>query len=397
MITVKEATEIVLSHSYPFQEKLVPLEAAVGNILKENLYADQDFPPFTRVTMDGIAIKYSAFYEGQRSFPVEGVQAAGSAQLTLNKAENCFEVMTGAILPGNTDSVIRYEDVVISDGIATIQVNDIKEGQNAHDKGKDRKEGDLLIKAGTLITPAEIGVAATIGKTHLKVCSLPKTAVISTGDELVEVNEKPLPHQIRKSNVYTILSLLQQHHVPAVTFHVDDDEAEIFNVLSKAFNNFDVIILSGGVSKGKFDYIPGMLEKLGVKKTFHKVKQRPGKPFWFGRNMDTTVFALPGNPVSSFMCTCRYFLPWLRKGIGLDPLSYPHAKLASDFSFNPELTYFLQVRLNYTKDAEILAEPVEGKGSGDLANLADADGFLELPYERTNFSAGEIFPFIRYR
>jgi molybdopterin molybdotransferase len=148
---------------------------------------------------------------------------------------------------------------------------------------------------------------------------------------------------------------------------------------------------------GKFDYLPEALEALGVRKLFHKVSQRPGKPFWFGRGGRAVVFALPGNPVSTFVGTLRYFQPWLRASLGMPAFEQWHAVLEEDFFFKPDLTYFLQVKLEYRSDGSTGAWPVAGRGSGDLANLADADAFLELPRERQDFRKGEIYPLIPYR
>ncbi len=398
MITVEQATKIVLENTAEFGEEMVSLAQSPGRVLCETLFADKDFPPFNRVSMDGIAIRFEAFETGRRIFPIEGIQAAGAPQKSLQNPGNCLEVMTGAVLPENTDSVIRYEDIEIQNGQASIAIDGVRYRQNIHLQGTDCKKGALLVAPPCKISAAEIGVAATIGKTHLQVARRPKTVIISTGDELVEVSETPLPHQIRKSNVYQIQAALQQWGLPADTLHLNDDKVEIQSKLSDCLEQYDVLLLSGAVSKGKFDYVPEVLETLGVTQLFHKVEQRPGKPFWFGKaEKRAFVFAFPGNPVSSFMCTHRYFRPWWRASSGLAPFERLYAVLASDFEFKPKLTYFLQVRITHQKDGTSLARPVKGKGSGDLANMLKADGFVELPQGRTNFKKGDVFPLILYR
>lgn len=380
-----------------FPSELVPLEEAIGSVLAEPLAADRDFPPFTRVSMDGIAIAYERFAAGQRSFPIAGLQAAGDPQKKLEDPAACLEVMTGAVLPDGTDTVIRYEDLDIENAQATIRLDELRRGQNAHPKGKDRKAGEQIIAPGTRITAAEIGVAATIGKSRLKVTGRPSICVVSTGDELVEVDQIPLPHQIRKSNVYSLQAALAEQNLAAARLHLNDREDEIRRLLKEALEEQDVILLSGGVSKGKFDFIPGVLEELGVEKCFYKVAQRPGKPFWFGKRENTQVFAFPGNPVSSFLCFYLYFLPWWRASCGLPAPEDEYAVLAEDFSFPPSLHYYLQVRLSSGRDSRLMARPVKGKGSGDLANLVDANAFLELPPNREQFRAGEVFKVIRYK
>lgn len=391
MITVEQATRIILQNALDFNEETIPLHRAAGRILRENLAADRDFPPFDRVSMDGIAIAFEAFAAGQRVFPVEGMQAAGTPHKSLTQKNNCLEVMTGAVLPAHTDTVIRYEDIEMNDGKAVILIEEISKRQNIHGQGTDRRMGDVIVPAGRKISPAEIGIAATIGKSSLRVAGLPKIAVISTGDELIEVEEQPLPHQIRKSNVHTLAAVLSGWGIEASLLHLQDDPAEIREVLGDCLQKFDALILSGGVSMGKFDHVPAVLEQLGVQQLFHKISQRPGKPFWFGKGERTVVFAFPGNPVSSFLCMFRYFQPWLRAGWGLPPVETRYATLEEDFFFKPDLTYFLQVKLNY-RDGAIFAKPIAGQGSGDLANLVETDAFLELPKERQVFQKGEVFP-----
>ena len=283
MITVKEATEIIFNNIKVFGTELIPLSEATGRLLREDLLADRDFPPFPRVTMDGIAITHHSYKAGQRKFPVEGLQAAGSPKKALENIENCFEVMTGAVLPDNTDTVIRYEDIEIQNGHANILIETINARQNVHQQANDRKKGDLIVPSGRVMAAPEIGVAATIGKAQIRVASLPKVVIISTGDELVPVDQVPLPHQIRSSNVHTITSALGKWKIKVDHLHLIDDLEKTKSKLAECLEEYDVVILSGGVSKGKFDYVPEALADLGVLKLFHKIKQRPGKPFWFGK------------------------------------------------------------------------------------------------------------------
>lgn len=398
MISVQEATDILLQHGLALAVEEVPLTAAIGRVLREDLFADRPFPPYDRVTMDGIAILYETYAKGNRSFPIEKVIAAGDPESILENPAHCVEIMTGAVLPQGVDIVIRYEDLEIKDGVAKVMTEAIKPSQNVHRKGSDRAKGSKIVAAGKLISPAEVGVAATIGKAMLKVTRLPKTAIISTGDELVDVSEKPLPHQIRRSNVYRLQVSLKQYNIEVDAYHLIDDQASIEKAIKQMLDTYDVLILSGGVSKGKFDFVPAAMEALGVKKLFHRIKQRPGKPFWFGvAPTGSLVFALPGNPVSSFMCTQRYFVPWLRHSLGLDVLNLPIASLEKPVTFNPDLTYLCQVSTRFDKEGRLLAMPAEGRGSGDLANLVEADAFIELPRGRDIFEAGECFPVYFYR
>ena len=396
LTTVNNALKIILNNSENFGIEEVDFINSVGRVLKEDIIADRDFPPFDRVSMDGISINDSAFNSGQRTFKIEGVQAAGSEQLTMQNSKNCIEAMTGAVLPKNTNAVIQYELLNIENGEATINLDAVKNFQNIHKKGLDRKQGDILIHKNTLISSAEIGVLATVGKSTVKVAKQPKVMIISTGNELVEVAETPAEHQIRRSNVYTLVSLLEKLNVKAETAHILDDKEVLLTKIESFLNDYDVLLFSGAVSKGKFDFIPEVLNTLGVEKLFHKVKQRPGKPFWFGKKDDKTVFAFPGNPVSTFVSCLKYFTPWYLKSVDLDFESNEEAVLSEDFFFKPGLTYFLQVKLK-RENGVLVAIPVSGKGSGDLANLVDSDAFLELPDDRSNFTKGEVFPVITFR
>ncbi len=397
MLSVTAATALLLENAVDFNTETVHLTEAVGRVLAEPLIADRDFPPFDRVTMDGIAIDYQAFAQGKRNFFVEGLQAAGAPQLTLQEPTHCLEVMTGAMLPAGTDTVIRYEDVIIEENIAKIQVKDVIKGQNIHRKGNDRQKYNIILNNNVIISPAELGVAATVGKAQVLVKKLPRVAIISTGDEIVEVTEIPLAHQIRSSNAYALQGLLAKWSIRAERIHLFDNEELIINELKKYLLEFDVLLLSGGVSEGKLDYVPKALKMLGVQQVFHKVQQRPGKPLWFGKlPSGATVFALPGNPVSALMCAVRYVEPWLRKSLGLAPIVEKFAILTEDILFKPDLTYFLQVQLQYNEQGQILAKPLAGGGSGDLANLVETDGFLELPNGKNWYEKGEVFRFWRY-
>jgi len=359
--------------------------------------------------MDGIAITVEPFNKGAREFPIEGIQAAGSSQLTLQNPSNCIEVMTGAMTPKNAEAIIPYELVEIQDGVAKVMTNDISFYQNIHKKGLDRKQNDRLISKNTVISPAEIGVLATVGKSTVKVAKLPKVMIISTGDELVEVNQSPEDYQIRRSNVYTLVHLLEDLKIKSDTIHISDDKPLLKEKISKILNDYDVLLFSGAVSKGKFDFLPEIFDELGVEKLFHKVRQRPGKPFWFGRKASldiseqnekecksTVVFAFPGNPVSTFVSCMKYFYPWYKKSVGIPFENKNFAVLAKDFNFKPDLTYFLQVKIE-NNQGTLEAIPIAGHGSGDLANLVDNDAFIELPTGKQLFKKGEVFPLIPYR
>ncbi|MEO6149002.1 MAG: molybdopterin molybdotransferase MoeA [Mucilaginibacter sp.] len=397
MITVEEAEKVILANIPDFGAEIVLFDKAAGRVLFENIKADRDFPPYNRVTMDGIAISYEAIEKGISTFIIKATQAAGDEPAAISLPGECIEIMTGAALHETVDTIIRYEDLDIKDGKAMLTISNIKKGQNIHVKGIDRKPGDILAVTGQMITPAVVSIIASVGETEVRVKKIPRVAIISTGDELVEVEATPTPFQLRRSNSYTMQAILKQHGVECGVLHLPDDPVVMRSKLQDCLYHYDAIILSGGVSAGKFDHLPKVLEELQVDKLFHKVAQRPGKPLWFGRSAGgVPVFAFPGNPVAVFLCMHRYFLPWLQASLGMPPSEPVYAILDNDLTFEPRLTYFLQVKLQVNTQAQLVAIPIVGNGSGDFANLADVNAFMELPAKKSEFKKGEIYKCIKY-
>ncbi|GAB3719030.1 molybdopterin molybdotransferase MoeA [Spirosoma lituiforme] len=402
MLTVTDAFALTQQHRLYLPTEPVSLADAAGRVLREGVRADRNFPPFNRVAMDGIAIRFADYAAGQRTFRIEGTQFAGQPQQTVSDANACLEIMTGAMLPIGTDTVIRYEDVRIADSQATITIEEVQPGQHIHPQATDRRAGDELLSNGMWLGPSELAVAASVGQTTLTVTALPRVALVSTGDELVDVADAPLPYQIRRSNTYMLRTALATLGIAATLHHIVDDEAVLKSKLATLLADNDVLILSGGVSAGKADFVPSVLAQLGVQKHFHKIDQRPGKPLWFGTteapNGQTqagptkAVFGLPGNPVSTVLCGYRYVLPYVRTSLGLPSAPIRYAQLATPIVFKPAITYFLPVRLTSERDGRTLAHPLPGSGSADFANLLAADAFMELPAERSEFGAGEAFP-----
>lgn len=396
-ITYTEALNIIEEHRIDFPITTVDINDAGGCFLAEDFIADRDFPPYNRVAMDGIAINYSSFARGVRSFPIQETVGAGASQVTLNDVNNCIEIMTGGILPNNVDTIIRYEDLKIENATATINIETITRRQNIHFKGIDIAEGTVIKKAGGRLSSAEVKVAAATGKNKIQVRKMPKAVIISTGDELVDVHETPLVHQIRRSNVYGIKNTLADWGIESDLKHLPDDKNEMETIIENLLKNYDFLVITGGVSKGKYDFLPDVLTKLGVQKQFHKIQQKPGKPFWFGmKDSDTPVFALPGNPVSTFVCTYMYIRHWLQCSLGIEdkPL---YVKLAEDVVFNPNLVFFTEAKIESQKDGSLYAKPIFGNGSGDFVNLVNTDGFLILPQDKKEFKKGEVYPFVSYR
>lgn len=393
MISFDEAFDKVMQHTQDWGLEIVDLLESNGRVLAEPVVADRNFPPFDRSTKDGIAINFTAIENGRSTFQIEGVLSAGMPQQTLHSVNHCFEIMTGAVIPKNVDTVIMYEQTTLENGNASIK-SIPKKGQNIHKKGSDASTGTVLLQPNRRITAAEIGVLATVGKSSVSVKKLPKVCVISTGNELVDVSEIPLPHQIRKSNSLSLYAALSQESVVPELLHLVDDKKVILRNIARVIRENDVILLSGGVSKGKFDFIPEVMESLGVEKIFHRVAQRPGKPFWFGvqREHNTQVFSFPGNPVSTFANYHVYFVPWIYRCLGLN---YPKKEviLDQDILNDLPLARFVQVK-TYSEKGKLLATPIKDGGSGDLASLPKSDGFVCLRPREQTYKKGELVSYI---
>lgn len=386
-----KALEITCTQTFDWGEEKVSLSGAGNRILAEPLLTDRPQPPYDRVTMDGIAIDHAAYAKGQREFPIAGIVAAGAVPLSLKGPGHCLEVMTGAVCPPGTTTIIRYEDLERV-GEAFRLPEGVPDAKNIHRMGSDAALGEELLAPGAVIGGAAINLLAGCGYAEVLVKRLPKVAVIATGDELVEVGETPLPHQIRMSNVFHLRHQLSLAGIVAETHHLPDSVAALKPAIKALLERKDVLIFSGGVSKGRYDFLPEVLAELGVKQLFHRVAQRPGKPIWVGRTETTMVFGLPGNPVSSLVGLLAYVGPFLRKNLGLADRTEIRV-LGARLAFRPDLTLFQVSRISPDDQR---AYPVTGGGSGDASSMLRGDGVLVLPQERPNFVEGEAFPFITF-
>lgn len=419
LLSPAEAEKRVLANMVLLPAEACPLVAAHGRVLRTAIKADRDLPPFDRVTMDGYALRSSSLRAGVRRFRVEAVQAAGMRPCELGAAPDaCIEIMTGAVLPHGADCIVPYEEttrdppespnvptspaavaktesVTYYVTLSESALREIRAGNALHKRGSDHAAGNVIVSAGVRLGGREIAVAASCGCATLTVSCQPKIAVVSTGDELVEVDAVVAPHQVRRSNDYALRAALASAGYPEVErFHFHDMRHEIEHQLWHILAEFDVVLLTGGVSKGKFDYLPQVLEALDVRKVFHGVAQRPGKPFWFGRDArKKVVFALPGNPVSAYTCLHRYVLPALAQASGLSLPPRRMIRLAQEVTFKPPLTCLLPVRLQDTDAGEQLAVPEPTNSSGDFAGLVGTDGFVELPAAQTEFPVGTVANF----
>ena len=398
MISVAEAETRVFENMTLGSTVSVPIADVHGEILREPIVADRPFPPYHRVAMDGIALKLESWNRGRHVFSVSGIQRAGESRRTLEDPEACLEVMTGAVLPEGCDCVVPLENIELRNGTATLRDSQsVVSMHNVHTMGCDRDQGAVLLDAGTAMFGPQCAVAATVGKATVRVAKRPKVAIVSTGDELVPVDKIPKPHQIRGSNSYALSACLQQAGFADLEAdHLRDNEGEIRLRLGALLDSCSVLLVCGGVSAGRYDLVPKVLGDLGVRELFHKVKQRPGMPLWFGRGAGgQAVFGLPGNPVAGVVCCHRYVVPALWKAMGAVVRSAqqrPSLALAEEITFGRALTLFKPITIRVFENGERGAAPVKMGGSGDLAGLAESDGFVELPADQDVFERGILVP-----
>jgi molybdopterin molybdotransferase len=396
MLTPAEAEAAIAAAIEPAPPETQPLAACAGRILRAALRAERDAPPFDRVAMDGIAI---AWRKAERRWRIAGVQPAGSPALALGSPGDCIEVMTGATLPQGCDTVVPVEQLAVADGRAELLAGvEPEPGRNIHRRGSDARAGDVVLEAGVRLGAPELAIAASTGQARLPVSRAPRIAVVTTGDELVEPGEPILEHQVRRSNAYGIAaSLALAGFPPASDLQLADREADIKAALGEALAAHDVVVLSGGVSAGRFDHVPGVLESLGVERRFHGIAQRPGRPMWFGCSRGgTAVFALPGNPVSVLVCLARYVIPALERQAGGSPRPRPRVALGEALEFGKPLACFMPVALGYDGEGRAVADPRPTGGSGDFIALAGTDGFVELPPGPARHPAGLAVPFYHW-
>ena len=399
MIEVSEAESLMLAQMPRFAARHEPLAACVGRVLAEDVHAERDHPPFDRVTMDGIAIAFRDWAAGVRSFEVLGTQAAGAEPLAVAAPAQCVEVMTGTPLPQGVDTVVPIERVQRAGTTAIIEANaTIKPQQFVHRRASDRRAGSLVLRAGIRLGPPEMAVLAGAGRGQALVTELPRVAVISTGDELVEAGQPIASHQIRSTNDRAVEATLTQHRLGQVTrARLRDDASALAVAIDRLDAELDVLVLSGGVSMGQFDFVPSVLSELGAKLVFHKVAQRPGRPMWFGLSArGKPIFALPGNPVSTLVCATRYLVPALQQASGLASAAPELVEITAPIEASPTLTIFIPVTVSSSSRATLQATPHPTNTSGDFVTLAGTDGFVELAAKQGWHPAGSVARLFRW-
>ncbi|MEO5913592.1 MAG: molybdopterin molybdotransferase MoeA [Luteolibacter sp.] len=380
MVSFHEALELLLTNSPLLATERFRLENAAGRVLRENVVADRPFPAFDRVMMDGFALRSTDWVAGHRKFRVSGSAPAGRAAASLDDdVGTCLEVMTGAPCPTGADMIIPVEEVT-GKSTGHVEFRDSANpvaGRFLHLAGSDAAKGQVLLEPGRVLGSREIGVAASCGAAWLEVSKIPRIAVISTGDELIPVDEIPAPHQIRQSNAHSLAAALTGRGVPPQTVRVlNDDVAAARPVMEELLGDHEWLVLTGAVSKGSRDFVPALLSDLGCRVLFHGVAQRPGKPAgcWIGPDGQVIV-ALPGNPVSALTGLHAFVFPALAVASGLPRPAGRRVVMNDRTQHLSGFTRHLPVTLR----ADGRAEPAVTGNSGDFIGLLKSDGFITLP------------------
>ncbi|MDX2046055.1 MAG: molybdopterin molybdotransferase MoeA [Chitinophagaceae bacterium] len=394
MISVTEAKAIIHKSIDQLAPVNLPLAEAAGLVLAEDVYSSVDIPAYHQSSMDGYALSFSGWKQ-YKKLKIEGKVAAGDDEKLLSDPQKAVRIFTGAAVPEGADTVVMQEKIKTENGLLLIEDEKLQEGSNVRPKGSEIKKGELALVKGSLLSPAAVGFLAGIGITEVSVYPKPVVRIIVTGKELQQPG-KPLQHgQVYESNSFTLTAALQKLNITHVkVIWADDDLEALTGILKEALMVSDVVLLTGGISVGDYDFVLKATVKCGVVQFFHKIRQRPGKPLFFGKKESKLVFGLPGNPSSVLTCFYEYVLPALgklcNKETGLQVLKVP---LAKDFQKQPGLTHFLK-GLYDGKTAMVL----DAQESYRLSSYAKANCLIQINEEVTACKEGEmveihLFPF----
>jgi len=386
MISVTEAKKIISENVSSLAPVNLPLQDSTGLILAEDIYAATDIPAFPQSSMDG----YAFSFEGWKQFKqlkIAGEVAAGSKETLTLAPEDAVRIFTGAAVPPGADTVIMQEKIKVENGKLKIEDESLQVGASVRPKGSEIKAGSLALEKGKVLSPAAIGFLAGIGITEVKAHPNPSVTIIITGNELQQPGSPLQYGQVYESNSFALKAVLKQLQIDNTQIlYAKDNPGELTNTLQKTLQQSEVILLTGGISVGDYDFVLQAATECGVQKLFHKVKQRPGKPLYFGKKDSKLVFGLPGNPSSVLTCFYQYVIPALEKlskrKISLQTINAP---LAKAFQKNTGLTHFLKGYYD-GKNAMIL----DAQESFRLSSFAKANCFIEIDDETTSLNEGDF-------
>ena len=382
LLSYEDAKKLVLKHITPLKNEMCPIEKSQGRALSKNILAAYSMPLFDNSAVDGYAVKSSDLVKASKENPVIlknlGYLSAGETKKIKMGEGECLKIATGAPIPSEADSVVRKEDIKIEKSKIIFNIP-IQKTENVRYEGEDIKKGKTIISAGTLIGPAQIAVLATFGFAKVPVRKKPKVSIISTGNELVELEEIPKFGQIRESNRFMLAGMVKQESCELEKMSLVPDIPKILKKEFKEALNSDIVLISGGMSVGDRDYAKKILKELGVKKIFWKIKFKPGKPLFFGNLGKTYVFGIPGNPASSYVIFEEFVRPAIRKLMGRRILEKAMVKatLESPIPKSYKRLHFMRGKLN-EKNGEFHVKPLPFQGSHSIGSLIESNALIRV-------------------
>ncbi|MGG7660996.1 molybdopterin molybdotransferase MoeA [Dyadobacter sp. BHUBP1] len=388
MVTVNEAKERIIANTVTLPAVQIPLEQAIGSYLAADVVSPIALPPFRQSSMDGYAIVHSDVTEAGTSLRLVGESKAGQADLPAVNAGTAVRIFTGAPVPDGATAVVMQENTSVTDGSVQIHEFPVLEGKNVRRAGQQIAQGAVALRVGTLISPGAVGFLRGMNVNEVMVHSKPRVGLLVTGDELLRAGEALEPGKIYESNSAMLQAALIQAGITeiSVSYASDDLDATI-DALSALLQQYDVVLASGGISVGDYDFVGKALEVLGAETIFYKVRQKPGKPLLFGRKGEKLIFALPGNPASSLVCYYEYVLPALKKIMGSkEPfLRSVRLPLRHAYRFDGERDEFLKARV---EGGEVVS--LDGQESFVIGSFAVANAIIYLPVSQNRVEADEL-------
>jgi len=392
VISVDEALGTILDATGVLGDERVLLGEAVGRIATEDVTSARAVPAADNSAMDGFAVRADDVAQAGARLRIAGSAPAGSMLGHPVEPGTAAKIFTGSVIPDGADTVVKVEDTETTDGVVTVKIA-LKRGTNVRPRGEDIAPGATILRPGTMIGPADVGVLASVGRATIAVRRRPRVAIVSTGAELVEIDQTPGPAQVVNANAWVLAAAVAQAGGAPVVLPIARDRLEDIRARVDEAAAADVVLSTGGVSVGEFDFVRDALDAIGVQRKFWKVAQKPGKPLTFGTLGRRLFFGLPGNPVSALVCFAVYVRPALRKLAGHATIHHPivQARLATGVRKATNLTEFVRVHLKRAGDGWS-AMPFAAQGSGVLSSLTAGAGLLVGPARETTLAEGDVYP-----
>lgn len=386
MLTIHQAKEVILKHTTTCTPITVRIEHALNKILSSDISSPIDLPPFPQSSMDGYAFKYSSLSTHQSLEVIHKIAAGDQSSYEVSEGE-AVRIFTGAPIPAGADTVVMQEKTEIKEGRLYIPDTNLIEGANYRNKGSEIKAGSIALRQGTRITPAAIGFLASMGIQEIEVYRDPTVCILVTGDELNPLGQTLQYGKVYDSNSYTLSAAFKQAGINTITVkHIPDQIEILTQTLRTAITGYDIIVLTGGVSVGDFDFVAKAAEHAGVNTVFHKIKQKPGKPMYFGTYENKFIFGLPGNPASALTCFYEYIEPAVKKMMGsASAVQIIKAPITEMYKKPPGLTHFLKANFD-----GLLAIPLDAQESFRLKSFAIANALIVIDEETTEVSKGDF-------